>query len=172
MTYPAGTILVATTKSPWSSEDQSKYLTGIVAVVPKTGAQTLVSEGDLLKTPTYIAHEPGSNTIYVSDLNATVAFRLAARSRRFGPPGQRQGLSALEAAAPSQAGAIVGVNLDDGKQTAIASGGLIDGPNGLACINNGLYVVNEGDSSGKVHSLVRLDLRTRHQMLLSETASG
>jgi sugar lactone lactonase YvrE len=65
----SGTLLVATAPSPSSSNDESKFPTGIVGVNPRTGAQSIVSEGGLFSLPTYLCEAP-DRQIYVSDLTA------------------------------------------------------------------------------------------------------
>jgi sugar lactone lactonase YvrE len=153
LAFPAGTILAATTKSTFSPFDHaedaqpldSTYPTGIIAIDPQTGAQTVVSEGKLFVLPTYIAPGP-TGTIYVCDLNA--------------------GENGL--------GAIIQVILATGGQVLVAQGGLINHPNGLAYFpaSKMLYVVNVGKSDGAVHTLVAIDINSGAQTLVSETPSG
>src|SRR5205823_8878231 len=50
-----GTILVCTGPSSFSSQDQSSFASGIVAVDPVTGQQAPLSTGGLFSLPTYIA---------------------------------------------------------------------------------------------------------------------
>ena len=49
----------------------------------------------------------------------------------------------------------------------MASRGYINGPNALVFVNCFIYVANEGDGSGKVHNLVRIDPRTGAQTLIT-----
>jgi hypothetical protein len=64
-----GTILVATGSSSFSTQDQSSFPTGIIAVDPNTGTQAPVSTGGLFALPTYIREAPNQQ-LYVTDLQA------------------------------------------------------------------------------------------------------
>lgn len=64
-------------------------------------------------------------------------------------------------------GAVILVDPNSGKQTVLAKGGLLNGPNALVYKNGYLYVANEGDSSGTVHSIVRIDPTNGHQTLIT-----
>ncbi|HLJ93748.1 MAG TPA: DUF4214 domain-containing protein [Gemmataceae bacterium] len=64
-----GTLLVGTGPSSFSSQDQSSFTPGIIAVDPNTGSQIRLSMGQLLALPTYIAQAPNQQ-IYVTDLKA------------------------------------------------------------------------------------------------------
>ena len=64
-----GTILVTTGPSPFASQNQSTFPTGIIGIDPSTGAQTAVSSGGLFSLPTYIA-EGSDGQLYVTDLQA------------------------------------------------------------------------------------------------------
>jgi len=64
-----GTILVTTGPSSFSTQDQSSFPTGIIAVDPNTGAQTPVSTGGLFALPTYIREAPNQQ-LYVTDIQA------------------------------------------------------------------------------------------------------
>jgi hypothetical protein len=64
-----GTLLVATAPSPFASQDQSGFPTGMIGVNPSTGAQIAVSTGGLFSLPTYSAEAPNLQ-LYVTDLTA------------------------------------------------------------------------------------------------------
>src|SRR5437016_13106539 len=64
-----GTILVTTGPSSFSTQDQSSFPTGIIAVDPNTGAQSPVSTGGLFALPTYIREAPNQQ-LYVTDIQA------------------------------------------------------------------------------------------------------
>ena len=51
--------------------------------------------------------------------------------------------------------------------TLPGSGGFIDGPNALVFFKGSLYVSNEGDSSGMVHSIVQINPSTGQQRLIT-----
>src|SRR5438105_4450632 len=57
-------------------------------------------------------------------------------------------------------GAVIRVDPNTGQQSVVTSGGYINGPNALVFLNGFIYVANEGDGSGNVHNLVRIDPRT------------
>jgi hypothetical protein len=64
-------ILVANGgRSPWSSQTQTSFPIGIVAVNPTTGEQLVLSAGGLWSLPAYIAQGPDGQ-LYVTDLTAT-----------------------------------------------------------------------------------------------------
>jgi hypothetical protein len=102
--------------------------TGIIGVNPSTGAQFPVSTGGQFSKPTYICEAPNGQ-LYVSDF----------------------------AAGASGTGAIIRVDPNTGTQTLLATGGPIDGPNVLAFLDGFIYVANEGDGTGTIHTIVRLD---------------
>src|SRR5438876_10683105 len=64
-----GTILVSTGPSSFSTQDQSSFPTGIIAVDPNTGTQSPVSTGGLFALPTYIREAPNQQ-LYVTDIQA------------------------------------------------------------------------------------------------------
>ena len=136
-----GMILVGTGPSSFSSQDQSSFGPGILAVDPNTGAQIRLSMGQMLSLPAYIAEGPDQQ-LYVTDLTA------------FGT------------------GAIIKIDPNTGQQTLVAKGSFINGPNILAFVNGYLYVANEGDASGTVHSLVRVDPKTGQQHLITDGSGG
>jgi hypothetical protein len=133
-----GTLLVCTAQSGFSSADQSSFPVGLVNVNQTTGVQTLLASNKLLVQPAYVTRLPGTNIVYIADL---LAFRT---------------------------GAIIRLDLDTGSQTAVAIGGLINGPEGVLCQNNALYVINVGNSSGQIHTLVRIDLASGQQSLVTD----
>jgi hypothetical protein len=136
-----GTLLVATGPSSFSTQDQSSFATGIVAVNPSTGAQSLLTQGGLFSQPTYIWETPDQQ-LYVTDLDA------------FGT------------------GAIIRVDPNTGNQFLVAKGGFLNGPNALAFVNGYLYVANEADGSGLVHTIVQVDPNTGGQTLITDGNKG
>jgi sugar lactone lactonase YvrE len=131
-----GAILVATAPSSFAAGDQSSFPTGIMAIDPGSGAQSVVSAGGLFSLPTYIAEGPNQQ-LYVSDLTA------------FGT------------------GAILRVDPNTGQQNVVAMGGFINGPNVLVFVDGFLYVADEGDASGTIHDLIKIDPNTGAQTLLT-----
>src|SRR5262249_54999004 len=119
--------------------------TGIVAIHPTTGEQSIISRDGYFVLPTYIAKGPHDD-IYVSDLNA----------------GQ-DGL-----------GAVIKVDLATGKQTMVAQGGLFNHPNAVYYFHQSglLVVVNVGESTGEVRDLVGIEIPTGIQRHLSQPPDG
>ncbi|HLJ96818.1 MAG TPA: Ig-like domain repeat protein [Gemmataceae bacterium] len=72
----------------------------------------------------------------------------------------------------SGTGAVLAVDPDTGTQRVVATGGFINGPNVLVYWNGFLYVANEGDASGAIHNLVRVDPNTGEQKLISDGSAG
>jgi hypothetical protein len=147
---PAGTILVCTAPSPFSIEDQSSFPIGIVGVDPSTGAQFPISTGGLFSLPTYICEAPNGQ-LYITDLTA------------------------VDPATGKQTGAVIQVDPNTGNQSLLASGGYIDGPNGVTFQNGYLYAANEANSSGVIHDIVEIDPATGRQRLVTsgeEYSSG
>jgi hypothetical protein len=132
-----GTILVATSPSPFSFVDQSAFPTGIIGVNRTTAAQSPVSTGGFFSAPRGIAEALNSQQLYVADLQT------------FGT------------------GAIIQVDPNSGQQTLLSGGGLIFGPIALTFQNGNLYVVDQGDGSGFVHDLVQVDLVTGAQTVIT-----
>jgi hypothetical protein len=64
-----GSILVATGPSSFSTQDQSSFPAGIVAVDPSTGAQSVLTQGGFFSVPTYIWEAPDGQ-LYVTDYQA------------------------------------------------------------------------------------------------------
>jgi hypothetical protein len=69
-------------------------------------------------------------------------------------------------------GAVFRVDSITGQQNLVAKGGMINGPNVITFIGGNLYVANGGDSSGSVHTLVRIDPNTGQQTLVTDGSSG
>src|SRR5579871_408036 len=69
-------------------------------------------------------------------------------------------------------GAILAVDPNSGAQRLVAKGGFINGPNVLVFMNGYLYVADEGDASGTVHNIVRIDPNTGQQTLVTDGSSG
>jgi hypothetical protein len=65
-------------------------------------------------------------------------------------------------------GAVIQVNPNAGQQTLLATGGLINGPNAIAFVNGWIYVADEGDASGTVHNIVRIDPNSGLQRLVTD----
>jgi hypothetical protein len=141
-----GTVLVCTGPSPYSSQDQSSFPIGIIGVNPSTGTQFPVSidspQDGSLFTLPSYVTEAPDGQLYVTDLQA------------FGT------------------GAIIRVDPNTGQQSLVTKGQLIDGPNALAWVNGYLYVANEADGSGTVHTVVQVDPNTGAQTLISDGSNG
>jgi len=136
-----GTILVNTLPNQLktTTADQRAFPTGIIGVDPTNqGAQTRVSTGQLFTLPAYLAEGP-TGLMYVTDLYYPT----------LSPPGP----GAVIIVDPSKP--------DGNNQTLLVSGttpgSLINGPNILAYVNGYLYVANEADASGTVHTLIRVN---------------
>src|SRR5262249_10259275 len=125
----------------FASTDQSSVPTGILAIDPRTGAQSVVSSGGLFSLPTYLT-EAANGQLYVSDLTA------------FGT------------------GAVFRVDPNHGPQSFVSKGGFLNGPNVLTFVNGFLYVADEGDASGTIHNLVKVDPTTGQQTLLTTGSGG
>ena len=69
-------------------------------------------------------------------------------------------------------GAIIGVDPNTGQQRLLARGGFINGPNCLTFVDGFLYVADEGDASGAIHTIVRIDPITGQQRLVTDGSSG
>jgi hypothetical protein len=69
-------------------------------------------------------------------------------------------------------GAVIGVDPNTGQQTLVAKGGFLDGPNVLVFMNGYLYVANEGNASGTIHTIVQIDPNTGVQTLITDGSSG
>jgi hypothetical protein len=69
-------------------------------------------------------------------------------------------------------GAIFQVEPDSGRQSLVAKGGFINGPNVLVFLNGFLYVADEGDASGSIHNLVKVDPSTGQQTLITTGSNG
>jgi hypothetical protein len=143
---PDGTVLVCTGPSPFSSQDQSSYPIGIIGVDPGTGTQFPVSidssQDGNLFTLPTYAIEGPDGQLYITDLQA------------FGT------------------GAIIRVDPNTGQQFLVTKGQYINGPNTLAWVNGFLYVANEADGSGTVHTIVQVDPNSGAQVLITDGNSG
>ena len=141
-----GTVLVCTGPSPYSSLNQASYPIGIVGVDPSTGAQFPVSvdssQDGNLFTLPSYVTEAPNGQLYITDLQA------------FGT------------------GAIIRVDPNTGQQFLVTKGQWINGPNALAWVNGYLYVANEADASGTVHTLIQVDPNTGAQTLISDGSGG
>src|SRR6266404_2411730 len=69
-------------------------------------------------------------------------------------------------------GAVLQVDPNTGQQRLVAKDGFINGPNALVYLNGYLYVANESDSSGTIHSLVRVNPSTGEQRLITDGSDG
>jgi hypothetical protein len=69
-------------------------------------------------------------------------------------------------------GAIFRVDPDGGQQFLVAKGGFLNGPDVLVFLNGFLYVADEGDASGTVHNVVKVDPNTGQQTLVSTGSDG
>ena len=143
---PDGTVMICTGPSSFSSQDLSSFPIGIIGVNPTTGAQFPVSinssQDGTLFTLPTYAIEAPNGQLYVTDLQA------------FGT------------------GAILRVDPNTGQQFLVTKGQFINGPNVLAWENGQLYVANEADGTGTVHSLVQVDPTTGAQTLITNGSSG
>jgi hypothetical protein len=66
-------------------------------------------------------------------------------------------------------GAIIRVDANTGQQSIVTRRGFINGPNALVFMNGFLYVANEGDGSGTIHTLVRVDPSTGAQTVITRS---
>jgi hypothetical protein len=143
---PDGTVLVCTGPSSYSSQNQSGFPIGIIGVNPSSGAQFPVSidssQDGSLFTLPTYVIEAPNGQLYVTDLYAFTT------------------------------GAIIRVDPNTGQQFLVTKGQLINGPNVLAWVNGFLYVANEADGSGTVHTIVQVDANTGAQKLITDGNSG
>jgi hypothetical protein len=141
-----GTILVCSGPSSYATQPQSSFPIGIIGVNPTTQAQFPVSidssQDGSLFTLPTYVTEGADGQLYVTDLQA------------FG------------------SGAIIRVDPNTGQQFLVSEGGLLNGPNCLAWVNGELYVANEADASGTVHSIVQVDPHTGTQTLITDGSNG
>jgi hypothetical protein len=141
-----GTILVCTGPSSFASTDQSSFPIGILGVDPNTGAQFPVSvnssQDGSLFALPSYVIEAPNGQLYLTDLQA------------FGT------------------GAIIRVDPNSGQQFLVTKGQFINGPNALAWVNGLLYVANEADGSGTVHTIVQVDPNSGAQVLITDGSSG
>jgi hypothetical protein len=141
-----GTILVCTGPSSFASTDQSSFPIGIVGVNPNTGAQFPVSvnssQDGNLFTLPTYVIEGSDGQLYVADLQSF------------------------------STGAIIRVDPNTGQQFLVAKGGFLNGPNVLAWVNGLLYVANEADGSGTVHTIVQVDPNSGAQVLITDGSNG
>jgi hypothetical protein len=141
-----GTVLVCTGPSSYSSLSQSSFPIGVMGVDPTTGAQFPVSVDSGQDGTIFVlptyVTEAPNGQLYVTDLQA------------FGT------------------GAIIRVDPNTGQQFLVTQGQLINGPNALAWVNGLLYVANEGDASGQVHTLVQVDPNSGAQTLITDGSGG
>lgn len=141
-----GAVLVCSAPSFFSTQDQTSYPTGIIAVDPSTGEQAAVSTGGLFSLPTYIA-EGSDGMLYVTDL------------------GQ---LDSTGNPLPNT-GAVIKVDpngVNGANQSLLVSG--LNGPNAITIVNGLLYVANLGDSTGLVHEIVQIDPITGQEHILPQ----
>jgi hypothetical protein len=141
-----GTILICTGPSSYSSQDQSPFPVGIIGVNPRTGAQFPLSINSSQDGNLFVlptyVTEGSDGQLYVADVQA------------FGT------------------GAILRVDPNTGQQFLVAKGGLLNGPDVLTWENGFLYVANEADGSGTVHTIVQVDPNTGAQKLITDGSSG
>jgi hypothetical protein len=141
-----GTILVCTGPSSFSTQDQSSFPVGIIGVNPNTGAQFPVSINSSQDGNLFVlptyVTEGPNGQLYVTDLQA------------FGT------------------GAVIRVDPNTGQQFLVSQGGLLNGPSVLAWVNGYLYVANEADGSGAVHTIVQVDPNNGAQKLITNGSSG
>jgi hypothetical protein len=69
-------------------------------------------------------------------------------------------------------GAVFRVDPNTGQQSVLAKGAFLNGPNVAAFVNGFLYVADEGDGSGTIHNIVRIDPATGEQTLLTTGGGG
>jgi sugar lactone lactonase YvrE len=143
---PDGTLLVCTGPSLFASTDQSSFPIGIVGVDPNAGAQFPVSvnssQDGNLFTTPTYVIEGPDGQLYVTDSQAF------------------------------DTGAIIRVDPNTGQQFLVTKGQYINGPNTLAWVNGFLYVANEADGSGTVHTIVQVDPNSGAQVLITDGSSG
>jgi hypothetical protein len=139
-----GTILVLDNPSTPSGPP-----TALVGVNPSTGAQSIISQGQLFSTPVDPREAPDGQ-IYVTDYTA------------YGP-----------VSATNVGGAVFRVDPNTGVQSLVAKGGYINGPSALAVIQHNsqaspeLYMTNVGDDTGTYRNIVQIDPLTGAQKLIS-----
>jgi hypothetical protein len=123
--------------------------TALVAVNPSTGAQSIVSQGQLFATPVNLREAP-DRQIYVTDYTA------------YGP-----------VSTTNVGGAVFRVDPDTGHQSLVAKGGYINGPSAIAVIQHNpvapaeVYITNVGDDTGTYRNIIKIDPRTGAQQLVS-----
>ncbi len=172
----SGTIVVAT--SPYADPTSP---TGLVAVDPRTGAQTIVSSGDQFREPLDLRETPDGQ-LYVVDFKAMqngAVFRvdpdtgaqtvISTGGVFLGPSGIQPldgQIYVADEGTATMAGDIVRVDPKTGVQTVVASGGDLCAPDGLTPgPNHSLYFVDfNALTTGAVY---QLDLDTGAQRLIA-----
>jgi hypothetical protein len=61
-------------------------------------------------------------------------------------------------------GAVIRVDPTTGTNSVFASGGAINGPNAIAFVNGYLYVATEGNATGAIHDLIKIDPNMGNQL--------
>jgi sugar lactone lactonase YvrE len=119
--------------------------TALVGVNPHTGAQSIISKGQLFVTP-LDPREAADGQIYVTDYQA------------YAPPNPTTNVG----------GAVFRVDPNTGRQSLVAKGGYINGASGLAVIHHKLYITDIGDDTGTYRNIVEIDPETGKQRLVSK----
>jgi hypothetical protein len=181
-----GTILVGTTQSSFSSQDQSSFPTGIIGINPTTGTEFPVSTGGYFSVPAYIAEGPDGQ-IYVADLQAlgtgaiirvdpnTGHQTVVARGGILNGPNVLTFVNgnlyvADEADGSGSVHNIVQINPNTGQQRLITSGGGFTVPTGMVpAPGNNLYVADEpgGYDGAQPGGVWEVNLITGQQTLIS-----
>jgi len=177
-----GTILVMTSPDPVNNPTAPA---GIVAVSPKTGAQSILSSGGLFAFPTDIREAP-DDTLYVADQNAMTSGAIIAVDPSSGVqtliasggylayPQAIQTLAnghLVVASGPLSVGSnappnLVEIDPNTGEQTLITQGGILVFPNGLQPGPGDTVYVND-TLSGGTGAIFQLDLQTGALTLLT-----
>ncbi|HLJ94406.1 MAG TPA: hypothetical protein VKU02_14565, partial [Gemmataceae bacterium] len=140
-----GSLYIATSPAPSMTRDQAAMLSQPGSTAFPTGViHMTVNKGALNIADTTMTRAPGlfcvpQDVVEDSQGNLYVADE-----------------AALEQ------GAIIQVD-PSGRAKLLAWGQNLNGPTGITLVNNSLYVINSGDSSAVVHSLVQVDPNTGEQ---------
>jgi hypothetical protein len=144
--------------------------TGLVAVDPSTGAQTILSQGQYFNVPSDVFEDPATGMLYVSDVGQVDTTGIPATNPNYGFPIPYTG-DVIE----------VDPNGDpNSNQTRVAYnspdyGEYLYGTVSVVVVNNLIYVINQGDGGGNlttipgnpvVHDLVQIDPTTGIQTRL------